>query len=192
MILLLISIAIIKHLHSPATSDSMRAFRACSATVIRCFKNVEAFADWLTGAAGPFFVGFCWSLIVLGGVAFCKSNPSCACIRSTNGGSRHDSERPDLDNDDPHLTYPLSGTAQPVWAVFLRIECTPRIPFAEGITEITPSANVHGEGNQMVYSRSKISSMARVLGVETSVRPRSSGIDRLDFQSRILHGWFRE
>jgi palmitoyltransferase len=50
----------------------MRAFRGCSALVIRCFKKVEAFADWLTGAAGPFFVFFCWSLIILGGVAFCE------------------------------------------------------------------------------------------------------------------------
>lgn len=52
--------------------NSMRAFRGCSALVIRCFKKVEAFADWLTGAAGPFFVFFCWTLIVLGGVAFCE------------------------------------------------------------------------------------------------------------------------
>lgn len=48
-------------------------FRGCSALVIRCFKRVEHFADWLTGAAGPVFVFLCWSLIILGGLAFCTS-----------------------------------------------------------------------------------------------------------------------
>ena len=47
-------------------------FRGCSALVIRCFKRVEHFADWITGAAGPVFVALCWSLIGLGGVAFCE------------------------------------------------------------------------------------------------------------------------
>jgi len=53
--------------------QNMKVFRGCSALVIRCFKRVENFADWLTGAAGPLFVFFCWSLIGLGGIAFCQS-----------------------------------------------------------------------------------------------------------------------
>jgi hypothetical protein len=52
---------------------NMAVFRGCSALVIRCFKRVENFADWLTGAAGPLFVFFCWSLIGLGGIGFCQS-----------------------------------------------------------------------------------------------------------------------
>ncbi|GFZ43290.1 hypothetical protein JCM24511_01009 [Saitozyma sp. JCM 24511] len=44
--------------------------RSCSGLVIRCFKHVEAFADWITGAAGPVFVFLCWSLIGLGGFVF--------------------------------------------------------------------------------------------------------------------------
>ncbi|GHJ90120.1 hypothetical protein NliqN6_6522 [Naganishia liquefaciens] len=48
----------------------MPAIRSCSSLVIRCFKHVEAFADWLTGAAGPWFVAICWSLTLLGGFAF--------------------------------------------------------------------------------------------------------------------------
>jgi palmitoyltransferase len=46
--------------------------RSCSGLVIRCFKHVEAFADWITGAAGPVFVFLCWSLIGLGGFVFCE------------------------------------------------------------------------------------------------------------------------
>ena len=49
----------------------MSILRGCSALVIRCFKRVEHFADWITGAAGPYFVFLCWTLIVLGGVGFC-------------------------------------------------------------------------------------------------------------------------
>ncbi|EIW72914.1 hypothetical protein TREMEDRAFT_42080 [Tremella mesenterica DSM 1558] len=44
--------------------------RPLSGLVIRCFKRVEAFADWITGAAGPVFVGLCWTLIGLGGIIF--------------------------------------------------------------------------------------------------------------------------
>lgn len=50
----------------------MALFRGCSSLVIRCFKRVEALADWVTGAAGPWFVGLCWVLIVAGGVFFCE------------------------------------------------------------------------------------------------------------------------
>ncbi|ODO07039.1 hypothetical protein I350_04407 [Cryptococcus amylolentus CBS 6273] len=48
----------------------MPVFSSLSGTVIRCFKRVEAFADWITGAAGPFFVFFCWVLIGSGGILF--------------------------------------------------------------------------------------------------------------------------
>lgn len=49
----------------------MSVFRTCSGLVIRCFKRVEHAADWLTGKAGPVFVFLCWTLIILGGLAFC-------------------------------------------------------------------------------------------------------------------------
>ncbi|WVQ79515.1 hypothetical protein IAT38_001614 [Cryptococcus sp. DSM 104549] len=48
----------------------MALMRSCSNLVIGCFKRVEHFADWVTGAAGPFFVFLCWTLIIGGGVAF--------------------------------------------------------------------------------------------------------------------------
>ncbi|WWD19997.1 hypothetical protein CI109_104470 [Kwoniella shandongensis] len=41
-----------------------------SVLVIRCFKKVEHFADWITGAAGPVFVFLCWVLIGSGGLLF--------------------------------------------------------------------------------------------------------------------------
>ncbi|XAO25425.1 hypothetical protein I312_104248 [Cryptococcus bacillisporus CA1280] len=48
----------------------MSLIHNCSGVVIRCFKHVEHFADWLTGAAGPVFVFLCWLLIGSGGVLF--------------------------------------------------------------------------------------------------------------------------
>jgi palmitoyltransferase len=51
----------------------MPLLRGCSTLVIRCFKRVEHFADWITGAAGPWFVGLCWLLIGLSGIGFCMS-----------------------------------------------------------------------------------------------------------------------
>ncbi|WVO13681.1 hypothetical protein L204_101302 [Cryptococcus depauperatus] len=44
--------------------------RTCSSLVIRCFRGVEHFADWVTGAAGPVFVFLCWVLIGSGGFFF--------------------------------------------------------------------------------------------------------------------------
>lgn len=58
-------------------------FRGCSVLVIRCFKRVESLADWVTGAAGPWFVGLCWILIVTGGIAFCKSRIPTVLPRRT-------------------------------------------------------------------------------------------------------------
>lgn len=55
---------------------AMSLIHNCSGVVIRCFKHVEHFADWLTGAAGPVFVVFCWLLIGSGGVLFCKFHSS--------------------------------------------------------------------------------------------------------------------
>lgn len=55
------------------SAQLMPLIRGCSALVIRCFKRVEQFADWLTGAAGPVFVFLCWTLILSGGIAFCQS-----------------------------------------------------------------------------------------------------------------------
>lgn len=51
---------------------AMSLIHNCSGVVIRCFKHVEHFADWLTGAAGPVFVFLCWLLIGSGGALFCK------------------------------------------------------------------------------------------------------------------------
>lgn len=51
---------------------AMSLIHNCSGVVIRCFKHVEHFADWLTGAAGPVFVFLCWLLIGSGGVLFCE------------------------------------------------------------------------------------------------------------------------
>ncbi|KAI5449247.1 hypothetical protein NCC49_005163 [Naganishia albida] len=48
----------------------MPLIRTSSGIVIRCFKSVEAFADWLTGAAGFWFVCLCWALTATGGFAF--------------------------------------------------------------------------------------------------------------------------
>lgn len=54
----------------------MPLIRSTSGIVIRCFKSVEAFADWLTGAAGFWFVCLCWALTAVGGFAFCACFPS--------------------------------------------------------------------------------------------------------------------
>ena len=50
----------------------MPPIRTYSLLIIRCFKRIESFADWLTGAAGPWFVGICWTLTLLGGATFCE------------------------------------------------------------------------------------------------------------------------
>ncbi|KAJ7111845.1 DHHC palmitoyltransferase-domain-containing protein [Mycena epipterygia] len=42
----------------------------CSRTVFRCFKTLERLGDRITGAAGPYFVGFAVILISLGTVCF--------------------------------------------------------------------------------------------------------------------------
>jgi hypothetical protein len=54
----------------------MSSIRRPSSLVIQCFKRVERAADWVTGAAGPVFVGLCWLLIVTGGMAFGGSSGS--------------------------------------------------------------------------------------------------------------------
>ncbi|OCF40180.1 vacuolar protein [Kwoniella heveanensis CBS 569] len=48
----------------------MPLIQRLSSRVIVCFKRVEYFADWMTGAAGPVFVFICWTLIALGGVIY--------------------------------------------------------------------------------------------------------------------------
>lgn len=136
-----VDIPFIKHrLAYPASQyhpHSMRALRGCSALVIRCFKNVETFADWLTGAAGPFFVAFCWSLIVLGGIAFCES-PPMSLVKSPDRASRYDREGSFMDHDDTALAHPHAGAAEPLWPVFLRSKRTSRIPLPSSSAEITP------------------------------------------------------
>jgi hypothetical protein len=52
--------------------SGMPVFRNCSTLVIRCFKRVEHFADWITGAAGPVFVFLAWTLIIAGGFVYCE------------------------------------------------------------------------------------------------------------------------
>ncbi|KAF5346618.1 hypothetical protein D9757_011442 [Collybiopsis confluens] len=42
----------------------------CSKTVFRCFKALERLGDRVTGAAGPFFVGFAVTLISAGTICF--------------------------------------------------------------------------------------------------------------------------
>ncbi|KZP00010.1 zf-DHHC-domain-containing protein [Calocera viscosa TUFC12733] len=44
------------------------SLRVLSSLVFKCFKRVESFGDWLTGAAGPVFIAFAWTL--MGGGAF--------------------------------------------------------------------------------------------------------------------------
>ena len=44
----------------------------CSKFVFRCFKTLERFGDRITGAAGPYFVGFAVILISTGTICFCE------------------------------------------------------------------------------------------------------------------------
>ncbi|KZT53292.1 zf-DHHC-domain-containing protein [Calocera cornea HHB12733] len=46
------------------------SLRVASTLVFRCFKRVEHFGDWLTGAAGPVFIAFAWLLMGGGAIVF--------------------------------------------------------------------------------------------------------------------------
>jgi hypothetical protein len=63
-----------------ALSDTVAAM-FCSDTVFSCFKAIERFADRVTGAAGPFFVGLAVVLISSSVIAFCKQ-PLAQCSRT--------------------------------------------------------------------------------------------------------------
>ena len=43
----------------------------CARAVFRCFRRLERWADRITGAAGPYFVGFAVILISAGALCFC-------------------------------------------------------------------------------------------------------------------------
>ena len=106
----------------------MKVFRGCSALVIRCFKKVETFADWLTGAAGPLFVFFCWSLIGLGGIAFCQYCSSDTKQKLTN--SRYDRKGFTMDDNNLLVAYTGTGTGEHVRTVLSRVNRSTRIPLA--------------------------------------------------------------
>ena len=44
----------------------------CAGCVFRCFKTLERWGNYVTGAAGPYFVGLAAILIGMGIVCFCK------------------------------------------------------------------------------------------------------------------------
>ena len=44
----------------------------CTRKVFRCFKTLERWGDYFTGAAGPFFVVLACVLISSGVICFCK------------------------------------------------------------------------------------------------------------------------
>jgi hypothetical protein len=106
----------------------MKAFRGCSALVIRCFKKVESFADWLTGAAGPLFVFFCWSLIGLGGIAFCQSLPED--IRQKLMSSRYDRKGSIMDIDNRTFAYFGTSPGEHVRTVLSSFNRSARLPLA--------------------------------------------------------------
>ena len=43
----------------------------CAKRVFRCFKTIERWGNYITGAAGPFFVGLAVLLMSMGTVCFC-------------------------------------------------------------------------------------------------------------------------
>jgi len=53
----------------PCTRQKM----ICARYVFRCFKSLERLGDRVTGAAGPFFVGFAMILLSTGTLCFCVS-----------------------------------------------------------------------------------------------------------------------
>ncbi|BEJ18028.1 hypothetical protein CspHIS471_0703050 [Cutaneotrichosporon sp. HIS471] len=48
----------------------MSLIRTASGVVIRCFRCFEGVADYITGAAGPVFIGLAWVLTSVGGFVF--------------------------------------------------------------------------------------------------------------------------
>lgn len=53
--------------HRPSRLSSM----ICAKRVFRCFKTIERWGNYITGAAGPFFVGLAVILMTMGTVCFC-------------------------------------------------------------------------------------------------------------------------
>ena len=54
----------------------------CARLIFRCFRRLERFADRITGAAGPCFVGLAIILISLGTLSFCKSTQASSVLSS--------------------------------------------------------------------------------------------------------------
>ncbi|KAK4683773.1 hypothetical protein P7C73_g6455, partial [Tremellales sp. Uapishka_1] len=132
-----------------------RIFTNCSNLVIRCFKRVEHFADWLTGAAGPVFVFLCWTLIILGGVSF-----SDAVI------SRCGGPHAVVDQHDTALPNSAARPAEPLWPILSGRLGPAWLPLTETAGEAIKVAGT--EQNERV--------VAYAVGVETEEQSDVDGI----------------
>ena len=140
--------------------------RCCSGAVIRCFKRVEHFADWITGAAGPVFVALCWGLISLGGITFCQSLPSAVCCNLIVCSRRRrprsiDTRNYFIDPSTPpsplkSLRAILSGYPRPPWISFPSSSRS----FAE---------TDHQSERQVAYSRPRYVVGSGAMGLESEV-----------------------
>ncbi len=75
----------------------------CAKRVFRCFKTVERWGNYITGAAGPFFVGLAVILMSMGTVCFCMCT---LCVNDLQLSSLHFS----VDVIAPDLSFPLLST----------------------------------------------------------------------------------
>ena len=53
--------------------------RICAGCVFRCFRTLERWGNYFTGAAGPYFVGLACILIGTGVICFCRLSGSLRC-----------------------------------------------------------------------------------------------------------------
>jgi hypothetical protein len=129
----------------------MLFFRGCSALVIRCFKRVEHFADWITGAAGPVFVALCWTLIIGGGIAFCKSPHVALLNLSRRRGQKYNDRSSD---------YPFAHLdprpAEFVRSILASMPRTPRVPLATGNRAVSGQAYVDRKGRAVDHEGSAV------------------------------------
>lgn len=58
----------------PNRPNSQKPAMICAKSVFRCFKTLERWGNYITGAAGPFFVGLAIILLSLGVICFCTLN----------------------------------------------------------------------------------------------------------------------
>lgn len=77
----------------------------CANTVFRCFKSIERAANFITGAAGPYFVALAVILITMGTACFCAFPPPFSPLCAHLTYSTVDVIAPTLSY--PFLTLPI-------------------------------------------------------------------------------------